>query len=142
MDPANEHLPYEAKVDISDLVSAEAVANDLSLGPNGSLLYAMEFLEKNIHWLEAKLKENKDKYILFDFPGQIELYTHNQCIRNIVQKLIRQGHRVCHFSNSNENNKLISTALTILSDPIFFIHFCVSLYLDYCCQFSGFSLLR
>lgn len=94
MDPANEVLPYEAAVDIADLVSAEAVASELSLGPNGSLLYAMEFLEKNISWLEKKLEEHKDKYILFDFPGQIELYTHNECIRNIVQKLLRKGYRV------------------------------------------------
>lgn len=94
MDPANENMPYEAGVDISELVSAEKVAEELSLGPNGSLLYAMEFLEQNIHWLEKKLDENNDKYILFDFPGQIELYTHNDCIRNIVQLLVKKGFRV------------------------------------------------
>lgn len=94
MDPANEGAPYEAAVDIADLVSAEKVASTLSLGPNGSLLYAMEFLEKNVSWLEQKLNEHKDKYILFDFPGQIELYTHNDCVRNIVQLLVKKGHRV------------------------------------------------
>ena len=95
MDPANENVPYEAAVDLSELVSAEKVAADLSLGPNGSLLYAMEFLEKNGKWLEAKLKEHNNKYVLFDFPGQIELYTHNECIRNVVQMLIKKGYRVC-----------------------------------------------
>lgn len=95
MDPANENVPYEASVDLSELVSAEKVAADLSLGPNGSLLYAMEFLEKNGKWLETKLKEHSNKYVLFDFPGQIELYTHNECIRNIVQMLIKKGYRVC-----------------------------------------------
>lgn len=94
MDPANDSVPYEAGVDISELVSAQKVAKDLSLGPNGSLLYAMEFLEKNIHWLLQKIAMYKGHYILFDFPGQIELYTHNDCIRSIVQRLIREGHRV------------------------------------------------
>lgn len=94
MDPANENLPYEADVDIAELVDVEAVAAKLSLGPNGSLLYAMEFLEKNLSWLEKKLIQHKDKYVLFDFPGQVELYTHNGCIRNIVQRLLREGHRV------------------------------------------------
>lgn len=94
MDPANEDLPYEAAADIADLVSTEAIASEFSLGPNGSLLYAMEFLEKNFSWLDKKLEEHKGQYILFDFPGQIELYTHNECIRNIVQKLLRKGYRV------------------------------------------------
>lgn len=94
MDPANEDVPYEAAVDIAELVSSEAIASELSLGPNGSLLYAMEFLEKNLSWLEKKLDEHKGEYILFDFPGQIELYTHNECIRNIVQPLLRKGYRV------------------------------------------------
>lgn len=94
MDPANESVPYEAAADISELVSAQKVAQDLSLGPNASLLYSMEFLEKNIHWLDEKLEKHKHDYILFDFPGQVELYTHNDCIRNIVQRLVSKGHHV------------------------------------------------
>lgn len=94
MDPANEHIPYEAAVDICELVSAQNVARNLSLGPNASLLYAMELLEKNIQWLEGKLQHHCNDYILFDFPGQIELYTHNECIRNIMQLLISKGHRL------------------------------------------------
>lgn len=94
MDPANEKVPYEAAVDISELVNAQKVASELSLGPNGSLLYAMEFLERNMQWLDKKLVEHMNKYILFDFPGQIELYTHNECIRAVVQRLNRRGYRV------------------------------------------------
>ena len=41
----------------------------------------MEFLETNMEWLvkslEALCKKSKDVYLLFDFPGQIELYTHH-----------------------------------------------------------------
>ncbi|KAI0560532.1 GPN-loop GTPase [Gracilaria domingensis] len=94
MDPANEILPYEAAADISELVNVETVASELSLGPNGSLLYAMEFLERNIEWLNKKLAENRGKYVVFDFPGQIELYTHNECIRTIVQSLDKRGYRL------------------------------------------------
>lgn len=35
LDPANEQLPYEAAVDISDLVCLEEVMRELKLGPNG-----------------------------------------------------------------------------------------------------------
>ena len=94
MDPSNERLPYEAAVDISDLVCATQVAKQHELGPNGSLLYAMEYLENNMKWLEQKLRLHKGKYVLFDFPGQVELYTHNKCVRNIVQQLQHIGYRV------------------------------------------------
>lgn len=94
MDPANESLPYEPVADISELVCVAKVAREHQLGPNGSLLYAMEVLENNPHWLEQKLKQNKGKYILFDFPGQVELYTHNQCVRNIVKRIVKAGYRI------------------------------------------------
>lgn len=94
MDPSNETLPYPAFADISTLVNTEEVANRLSLGPNGSLLFAMEYLEQNFAWLEARLSECEGKYILFDFPGQVELYTHNNCIRNIVQRLQKMHYRI------------------------------------------------
>lgn len=94
MDPSNENLPYRAAADISDLVNANEVAERLSLGPNGSLLFAMEYLDEHMDWLEKRLDENKGKYILFDFPGQVELYTHNKCVRNIVQHLVQKANRV------------------------------------------------
>lgn len=95
MDPANDTLPYTAAVDIRDLVNVSAVAREHKLGPNGSLLYAMEVLEKNIKWLLSHIAKHESSYILFDFPGQVELYTHNGCIRNIVQHLVvGKGHRL------------------------------------------------
>lgn len=94
MDPANDSLPYDAAVSIRDLVKTEAVAEEFGLGPNGSLLYAMELLEKNFDWLRSKIKEHRSHYMVFDFPGQVELYTHNECVKNIVQRMIDLNFRV------------------------------------------------
>jgi hypothetical protein len=44
----------------------------LKLGPNGALVYCMEFLEANFEWLASKLKTfPKDGYFIFDLPGQV-----------------------------------------------------------------------
>lgn len=94
MDPANDTLPYVAAVDIRDVINASTVAREHKLGPNGSLLYAMEVVEKNTKWLLSNISKYESSYILFDFPGQVELYTHNECIRNIVQTLVTRGHRI------------------------------------------------
>lgn len=42
----------------------------LRLGPNGGMIYCMEFLEENIEWLVSKIIEAKNsKYLIFDLPG-------------------------------------------------------------------------
>ncbi|KAK6052947.1 hypothetical protein COOONC_09551 [Cooperia oncophora] len=44
------------------------------LGPNGALKYCMNTLCRNREWLLQKILDNKDKYIIIDCPGQLELY--------------------------------------------------------------------
>jgi len=70
-DPANDALIYKAAVDISDLIKVEDAMSSLTLGPNGGLMYCMEFLEKNMDWLMKQLSSYKDHYFLFDCPGQV-----------------------------------------------------------------------
>jgi hypothetical protein len=53
LDPANDILPYKADIDISDLITISDVMDTLKLGPNGGLVYCMEYLEKNIDWLKV-----------------------------------------------------------------------------------------
>ena len=58
-------------MNISDLITVSDVMTHLMLGPNGSLIYCMEYLEKNLDWLRQSLAPLKDKYLIFDFPGQV-----------------------------------------------------------------------
>lgn len=44
----------------------------LHLGPNGGLIFAMEYFIKNLDWLETQLGDFDDDYILFDCPGKRE----------------------------------------------------------------------
>ncbi|KAK4210744.1 putative ATP-binding domain 1 family member b [Rhypophila decipiens] len=95
LDPANDHTNYPCALDIRDLVTLEEIMADDQLGPNGGILYALEELENNFEWLEEGLKEIGDgDYILFDCPGQVELYTHHSSLRNIFFKLQKLGYRL------------------------------------------------
>ncbi|KAH0925688.1 hypothetical protein HID58_017944 [Brassica napus] len=90
LDPANDALPYECAVNIEELIKLEVVMAECSLGPNGGLLHCMEYLEKNIDWLEAKLKPlSKDHYFLFDFPGQVELFFNHDSTKKVLTKLTK-----------------------------------------------------
>lgn len=67
---------------------------NLQLGPNGGIIYCMEYLADNMDWLEEKLKSCGDDYIVFDCPGQVELYTHNDAMKRILNRLEKIGYRV------------------------------------------------
>ncbi|XP_060065537.1 GPN-loop GTPase 2-like [Ylistrum balloti] len=120
LDPANEHLPYKCALDIADLVKLEDVMELLKLGPNGGLVYCMEYLEKNIDWLKKELEKIGNKYLLFDLPGQVELYTHHNSVRSIVTQLQKWDYRLVavHLVDSHycsDASKFISVLLTSLS---------------------------
>ncbi|WVZ75371.1 hypothetical protein U9M48_023428 [Paspalum notatum var. saurae] len=91
LDPANDALLYECAINIEDLIKLNDVMTEHSLGPNGGLVYCMDYLEKNIDWLEEKLKPLiEDHYLLFDFPGQVELFFLHSNARSVINKLIKK----------------------------------------------------
>ncbi|KIV93559.1 hypothetical protein, variant [Exophiala mesophila] len=97
LDPANESTSYKAAVDVRELVTLESIMGDedTMLGPNGGVLYALEEVEHNLDWLINRLSELGDDYVLFDCPGQVELFTHHDSLRQIVNALVkRAGYRL------------------------------------------------
>lgn len=89
LDPAAEDFAFEPDLDIKDLISLEDVMEEMSLGPNGGLIYCFEFLMENLDFLTDPLEEVTEDYlIVFDMPGQIELYTHVPILPDLVKTLM------------------------------------------------------
>lgn len=107
LDPACENFNYQPLVDIRDLIQLDDAMEDeeLHYGPNGGLVFCLEFLIKNSDWLKEQLcggsdneieaGEPDDDYLLFDMPGQIELYTHLNMGRQLVDLLQSWNFRIC-----------------------------------------------
>jgi len=120
LDPANDSITYPCAIDISSLITLQDVMNEHGLGPNGGLLYCMEYLEANFDWLEERLRElGKDAYVLFDLPGQVELSTNHDSLKNIVEKLTKSGFRLaavhlCDAHYVTDASKYISVLLLSL----------------------------
>ena len=57
LDPAAENFSYPVYADIRELVDVNDVmeAEDLRLGPNGGLVFCMEYLMQNLDWLNEQL---------------------------------------------------------------------------------------
>ncbi len=117
IDPANEKTPFKPDIDVQELVKLEDVMEETGLGPNGGLVYCMEFLEKNYEWLSSRLsKLPKDAYVLIDCPGQVELYTHNDCVKNILRRMEKSDMRLCAVNLVDSHH---------CSDPAKFISVCL-----------------
>eukprot|EP00920_Eleutheroschizon_duboscqi_P039593 GHVT01095137.1.p1 GENE.GHVT01095137.1~~GHVT01095137.1.p1 ORF type:complete len:123 (+),score=25.76 GHVT01095137.1:1035-1403(+) len=59
IDPANDAPPCESAIDVQrDLINVEAVMEKHNLGPNGALIYCMEYLLENFDWLVQRLKQH------------------------------------------------------------------------------------
>jgi GPN-loop GTPase len=95
LDPAAEFFEYNASFDIRELIKVDEVMEDKGLGPNGALIYCMEYLLQNIEWLIDQLDGfADDDYIILDCPGQIELYSHLPIMRRLVNSLTMNGYRL------------------------------------------------
>ena len=110
LDPANEHpkklnnedsdeennnsLPYDTLLDVCDsVVNLSSVMRQLGLGPNGGLVYCMEYLEAHVDELVEMIREraaeHANPYLLFDLPGQVELYSHTTAVPRLLEKLVK-----------------------------------------------------
>jgi len=82
----------------------------------------MEYLLENFDWLESKLSEfGEDDTLIFDCPGQLELYTHVPCVPRIVRLLQNHlGMKLCttflvDAVSIHEPSKFVAGALAGLS---------------------------
>ena len=94
LDPANDGLPYDCAVNIMELVDLQTVQDELKLGPNGGLIYCMDYLLENLDWLEEKLQalhsEDHESYVVFDCPGQVELFTLHDGFKKVLETMAQK----------------------------------------------------
>lgn len=79
-------------LDVRDLICVDDLAEDEDdkyneLGPNGALVFCMEYIADNISELQDAIEGGDDEYFLFDCPGQIELYSHMNVMRTIIDSI-------------------------------------------------------
>jgi hypothetical protein len=99
---AENELPYDVLLDVCEsVVNLSSVMRQLNLGPNGGLVYCMEYLEAHVdeivEMIEERIlqesedveNENNSMYILLDLPGQVELYTHGNSVQKLLQRIIK-----------------------------------------------------
>lgn len=84
LDPATDPI-FKADTDIRSFVRTEDIMKKYKLGINGGLLKSME---ESLKYAE-KLKLDGD-YVLYDTPGQMEVFIYSEGGRKLVEKLSDQ----------------------------------------------------
>ena len=92
LDPACHEVPYPANVDIRDTVNYKEVMKQYNLGPNGGIvtslnLFATKF-DQVLNLIERRAGDCD--HVIFDTPGQIEVFTWSASGNIITEALAAQ----------------------------------------------------
>jgi GTPase SAR1 family protein len=87
LDPAAEYLPYVPDIDIRDRVSARKVMKQYKLGPNASIIAAVDMVVTEAERIKEEMEVVGAPIYLIDTPGQMELFAFRQSGAYLVQKL-------------------------------------------------------
>lgn len=77
LDPAVHEVPYPANIDIRDTVNYKEVMKKYGLGPNGGIVTALNLFTTRFNEVMNFIEKRSSqcKYVIFDTPGQIEVFT-------------------------------------------------------------------
>ena len=106
--------------------------DELQLGPNGSLVYCMEYLLENMDWLKDMLDSyDDDEYLIIDCPGQIELYTHIPVMNKIIDQLRTWGYEQTMVSVFVVDATFITDAAKFISGSLLALSAMISMQLPH-----------
>ncbi len=92
LDPAAEWLPYSPEIDARDYVNARKLMEEMGLGPNGSLIAAVDMLVSHVNEIKESMENLDVNYVLIDTPGQMEIFAFRKGGPLIVE-MLSEGHK-------------------------------------------------
>jgi len=75
LDPACREVPYPANIDIRDTVKYHEVMKQYKLGPNGAIVTSLNLFSTKFDQVLNLLEKKDNEFVIFDTPGQIEVFT-------------------------------------------------------------------
>ena len=87
LDPAVEYVPYVPDIDIRDVVSARELMRKYKLGPNGSIIAAIDMLAVRAQEIKSQIMDIGANYVLIDTPGQMELFAFRSVGSVLINRL-------------------------------------------------------
>ncbi len=87
LDPGAEFLPYDPDFDIRDYISLDSIMSEYNLGPNGAQIVAADLIINEAEKIKEYIESLDDYYVIFDTPGQMELFTFRPSSTETVKRI-------------------------------------------------------
>ena len=82
LDPGAEVLAYDADVDVREWTVLGHIMEEFNLGPNGAQVVAADMMALQAGDIATAVNEMESDYVLYDVPGQLELFAFRSSSRN------------------------------------------------------------
>ncbi len=87
LDPGAEVLAYDADVDVREWVVLGQIMEEFNLGPNGAQVVAADMMALQSRDIAEAVGEMEADYVLYDVPGQLELFAFRSSSKRIMENL-------------------------------------------------------
>ena len=87
LDPGAEVLAYDVDVDVREWTVLSQIMEEFNLGPNGAQVVAADMMALQAGDIAKAVGEMEADYVLYDVPGQLELFAFRSSSRRIVESL-------------------------------------------------------
>lgn len=87
LDPGIEDAPYVPDVDIREWVKLGEIMKEYDVGPNGAQIIAADMLILNIQEMKDIIDSFETEYVIFDTPGQMELFVLRQTGKFLIDAM-------------------------------------------------------
>ena len=84
LDPGIENAPYVHDVDIREWIKLRDIMKEHGVGPNGAQIIAADMLALNINEMKEIIESFETEYVIFDTPGQMELFVLRQSGKYLI----------------------------------------------------------
>jgi GTPase SAR1 family protein len=113
LDPAVQHIPYKADIDIRDYIDFDQLVDEYQLGPNGAIVAAADLIADYINEIKEAIDElgESSQVVLVDTPGQMELFAYRSSSVRITSSFYRDTSLLAFLFDS----ALVSTITGYLS---------------------------
>ena len=87
LDPGAEVLAYDADVDVREWTVLGHIMEEFNLGPNGAQVVAADMMAIQAKDIAKDIFSMEADYILFDAPGQLELFAFRSSSQHLIEEL-------------------------------------------------------
>jgi GTPase SAR1 family protein len=120
LDPGAEYLPYTPDVDIREWVRIKDIMEEHSLGPNGAQIVAADMIALNLDVLKDAIEPQGGDVVIYDTPGQIELFAFRESSEHTLRTLSEEPILVSLFDPVISKTPQGFTSLLMLAATIQF----------------------